>query len=656
MHAARHRGGPPDRTFGTVKGLILGLILSAVHLVAQARAPGEPAATAPSVLPLPPALLAELEVLQREEALVGTVVATWANGEIRASALGHAHGPSQRPMQVDSRLQTGSVAKTLMTLGLLRLVSQGRIALDAEVQPLLPGWPLDNPWAATAPLRLKHLLDMSAGLPDVRLWQMFDTRHRSDQPLAEVWRRDPSVLRLRTPPGRQFNYSNLSHTVAAALLEAVTGEPYERWMARELLAPLGLKDSTLAFAPPEAPQADPRLAWGHVDDGSAIAAVPVAVRPAGQFTTTGPDLMRLAAFLLAGDGQVAGQPFIRADLLAAMGVPPATEAAAAKGLATGYALGLFTRDRHGALARCHGGAVAGFRALWCFDRTTASAYAVLHNSDRESARYTRFEALVVKHLGWRATPQPPQTAASDVARWNGRYVPTPSRLEGMTLIDRLLGGWTLKVTPDGGTWTPDLGPARVLLPQGGHRFRQEDRVQTTLVLMSDERGAPVVAGQGITLHRQPAGVGWAQRALALGGVLGMVVLVGLPVVAAWRAPGSLTGAAGPPGAPPAPTRGRRFLLALLEPGSLGAWAMATAMAALAWQSWTRLGEPTAVNLALAAITALVPLLLLAQCWRDRPGRRRGILPRLRLAACILGLGGCALLATFGVLPLRLWVI
>lgn len=652
MHASAHRG----RAFGRMRGRLLGLILALVHLGAQADAPGEPAIPAPPVRPLPAALLAALEELQREEALVGVVVATWVNGEIRASALGHAHGPSQRPMQVDSRLQTGSVAKTLTTLGLLRLVSQGRVALDDEVQPLLPGWPLDNPWAATAPLRLRHLLDMSAGLPDVRLWQMFDARHRSDQPLAAVWQRDPSVLRLRTPPGRQFNYSNLSHTLAAALLEAVTGEPYERWMARELLTPLGLGNSTLAFMPTAVLSADDRLAWGHVDDGSPVGAVPVAVRPAAQFTTTGPDLMRLAAFLLAGDGRVAGRPFIRADLLAAMGVPPATEAASAQGLATGYALGLFTRDRHGALARCHGGSVAGFRALWCFDRTAGSAYAVLHNSDRESARYSRFEALMVKHLGWRATPVPPQPAASDVARWNGRYVPTPSRLQAMTLIDRLVGGWTLKVTPDGGTWTPDLGPARALLPQGGHRFRQEDRVQTTLVLMTDERGNPVVAGQGITLHRQPAGVGWAQRALALGGVLGMVVLVALPMVAAWRAPLDLTDRARAVGASVAPTRARRFQRALMEPGSLGAWALGVSLAALAWQPWTRLGEPTAVNLALAATTALVPLVLLAQCWRDRPGRRRGAMPSVRMAACVLALGGWALLAAFGWLPMRLWVI
>jgi hypothetical protein len=174
--------------------------------------------------------------------------------------------------------------------------------------------------------------------------------------------------------------------------------------------------------------------------------------------------------------------------------------------------------------------------------------------------------------------------------------------------------------------------------------------------MNDERGAPVVAGQGITLHRQPAGVGWSQRALALGGVLGMVVLAGLPAAAAWRAPGFQAGAVGSLGAPPAMSRRRRFLKDLMEPGSVMAWATGLALAALAWQPWPRLGEPTPISLALAAVTAWVPLLLLVQCWRDRPRVRHGVIPRLRLAASVLALGGCALMAAFGVWPLRLWVV
>jgi CubicO group peptidase (beta-lactamase class C family) len=603
-------------------------LLAVCGLQAAAAQPSPVQPPRAAIEPLPDALHQAVAQAHREEQLVGTVVATWADGRLQASAFGHAHGPRQQTLAADSRLQVGSIAKTLTTLALLRLVSQQRVALDAEVGPLLPGVPIDNPWAATAPLRLRHLLDMSGGLADVRLWQMFDTRHRAGQPLAEAWRRDATVLRLRTPPGAQFSYSNLSHTLAAAVLETMTGERYENWAARELLAPLGLHDSTLHFTPQAAPGADARLAWGHVDDGSAVAAIATAVRPAGQFTTTAPDLMRLAAFLIAGDGRVGGHPFIRPELLAAMAVPAGTEAAAA-GLATGYGLGLFTRDRHGALLRCHGGSVAGFRALWCFDRARARAYAVLHNSDREAARHERFEALLVQHLQLAQAPQPAVAAAADVAQWNGRYVPHPSRLEVLRLPDQLFGSWRLQVQPDGGTWAPWPGPVRPLVSQGARQFRQDDRVQGTLVLLTGPAGERRVSGQGLTLQRLSPSAWWAQWAAVAGGAAGLLLLAVLPLL-------------------------RRPAQAWRQPACVAVWALVAAGVAVALQPWQRLGEPTLASLALAATSAALPLALLAQAALALRGARTQPAAWWMAGAAVLGLGGCALLMAYGLLPLRLW--
>lgn len=649
---ARRWGGRAVRAalagLAGVAGLRLaGLLLAASLLPPAAMAAAAQAAEArsapvpepaPMPEPLPAALLQELQQLHREEQLVGTVVATLVGGQVRASAVGHAQGPQQQPLRADSRVQTGSVAKTVTTLALLRLVSQGRVALDAEVGPLLPGVPIANPWAATAPLRLRHLLDMSAGLADVRLWQLFDSRHRGDQPLAETWRRDPSVLRLRTPPGAQFNYSNLNHTLAAAVLEALTGERYEDWAARELLAPLGLRDSTLHFTRQDGTAADARLAWGHVDDGSPVGSSAIAVRPAAQFTTTVADLMRLSAFLIAADGQVDGQPFIRPDLLAAMGVPQGSDAAQA-GLASGYGLGLFTRDRHGALLHCHGGSVAGFRALWCFDRARARAYAVVHNSDREAARHERFEALLVRHLALGERARAAVPAAADVSQWIGRYVPQPSRFELTRLVDRLFGSWRLEVQADGGHWSPWLGAARTLVPQGGHQFRQDDRVQTTLVLLQGTDGQRRVAGQGMTLQRLPPWQWWGLWALAVSGATGLLLVAVLPLL-------------------------RRPFRPWREPAWVAVWAMAAAGGWLALQPWQRLGEPTPASLALAAATAAWPAALVAQVWLGTRGwlAQRG--PRsmasaktmLMPLAALLALFGCALLLAFGLLPLRLWVV
>ncbi|MCY7308694.1 MAG: beta-lactamase family protein [Rhodoferax sp.] len=64
--------------------------------------------------------------------------------------------------------------------------------------------------------------------------------------MADAWHPDPGVLWLRSAPGMQFSYANLSHTLAAMVLEAAVNERYEVWMARELLQPLAMADSMMA--------------------------------------------------------------------------------------------------------------------------------------------------------------------------------------------------------------------------------------------------------------------------------------------------------------------------------------------------------------------------------------------------------------------------
>lgn len=76
-------------------------------------------------------------------------------------------------------------------------------------------------------------------------------------------------------------------------------------------------------------------------------------------TTTAADLLHLLRFI-ASDGQIGGRRLIDTGLLRAMGRPHGTAAARAA-VTTGDGLGLFTRDRHGAVGLCHGGSTAGWR-------------------------------------------------------------------------------------------------------------------------------------------------------------------------------------------------------------------------------------------------------------------------------------------------------
>ena len=308
-------------------------------------------------------LQGQIETALREEGIAGAVWATVdSDGAIRTGAAGARNVVTGEAMVPDNKVHVGSIAKLVIATGMLQLVSAGRVDLDAPVGRYLPALEFDNRWTG-APVRVRHLLDHTAGLDDARLWQVLSARATPDSALVEAFSRDPSLLEVRIPPGSRYSYSNMGYTVAAMVIEAVTRERYEAWLDRELLRPLGKADSTFGLTTQVGADADPRLAWGHLDIATPAPALPVYVRPPGQFTTTAHDLALFAKFLM-GDGRVGGKTIVTPSLLRAMGRASTTEAARA-GLLAGYGLGLGRRDRHGVVGLCHGGDVIGFHAMLC---------------------------------------------------------------------------------------------------------------------------------------------------------------------------------------------------------------------------------------------------------------------------------------------------
>ncbi|HEY0595384.1 serine hydrolase domain-containing protein, partial [Sphingopyxis sp.] len=266
-------------------------------------------ATARGMAPIP---AAELQKLLASQHLAG---ATWSlvdGDDVQTGAAGVRDMARGTAMRAGDRVHIGSITKTLVALGLLRLASEGRVDLDAPVSTVIPELRFRNPWDKTDPVRIRHLLDHSSGLEDARLWQMFSTRVSPADPLLAAFTRDPSVLDIRTRPGERTSYSNMGYALAGLVIERVTGVRYERWLDAHLLGPLGMTDSSFGFVSQLGPGRDARLAWGHHDDLTPAAAMPIALRPAGQFTTTARDMATFARFLMS-DGRVGGAPFVRAD-------------------------------------------------------------------------------------------------------------------------------------------------------------------------------------------------------------------------------------------------------------------------------------------------------------------------------------------------------
>lgn len=580
-------------------------------------------------------LRANLPRILKEEGLVG---ASWAtvhpDGSIRTGSAGYRDNAARLPFSNSTRIHVGSVAKAVLATGVLRLVTENRLALDDPVSGHLKTLSIENPWAPAHPVTVRHLLDHTSGLDDARLSQMFTATVAADAPLSAAFSGSGGVLTVRVRPGSRLSYSNTGYTLLGMVVESVTGVRYEEYLDAHLVAPLGMRNSTFRFTTQEGPSTDSGLAWGHLDDGTRYAAAPIALRPPGQFTTTAHDLAVFARFVM-GDGTIEGRPFIRSDLLRARGHPSTTEASRA-GLNAGYALGLGRRDRYGMVGYCHNGNIVGFKALLCTYPQEGKAFAIGVNTDSETARYERVFELLARHLGVAPAPTPlTGVPATDVGEWDGFYLPSPSRFESFAYLDATFG--ILHVTRRNGRLilSPLQGARRELRPVGGYLFASQDRTTTSHVLLKE--GDAYRISDGFSTYQKVSswylGILWISLGL---GLLGILWFLGAGIMAlarfrgsAWRRPEII------------PFAG---VLALLAPLPL-----------FLTQSFMQLGDLTLASGLLAAGSVALPVTMIALLWRagGSPRRSRALIAHAGWAIAVLQ--WCAVLAAWDLLPIRLWV-
>lgn len=624
----------PAASLAAVLFVVLVLVHGATLAAVERMAPSTPG------LQADPPLQALISQRLVEEGLVG---ASWSlvlpDLGVTVGAAGLRDLAPPRPMAPDTRVQVGSVAKTLLAAGVLRLVTKQQIDLDAPLARYLPDAPIVNPWQATAPLTVRHLLDHSSGLDDARLWQVFSLQSSADAPLLAGLVRPGQSLRVRHPPGERTSYSNTGYLLLGMVVEAVTGVRYESWLDAELLAPLGMTRSTFRFVTQTGGGADPSLAMGHFDATTPSPSVPIPVRPASQFTTTAADMGRFAQFLMS-DGELLGQPFISAELLRAMGVPKTTQAARA-GLRAGLALGLSRRDRHGAVGLCHLGNVGNFRAALCLYPEDNRAFFVAYNADPETARFDRIDGLLVQALGLPEATAPPATQAdspaTDTKAWHGLYRVQPNRFEQFRYLDDLAGITRVSGSAKGLRWQPLQGSERELLPAGGQLFRATDRVEPSHVQISSPQGQHLISDGLRTYVQVPLPMVMLQWTSAAAGALSLLYLL------LWGGARSVAAA----------RRGAVMSEPLIWVAACLLMLLTAPLLYLA-QPALALGDPTLANGAMALLSGLLPAaLLLSGVQRWRAGLATWA-SRFDFAALILGLQWCGVLAAAGLLPLVLW--
>jgi CubicO group peptidase (beta-lactamase class C family) len=345
-----------------------------------------------------------------------------------------------------SIFQACSISKHVAAVGALRLVGQGVLELDQDIDAYLESWRLPESGGWRPMVTVRQLLAHTAGLS--YNWFRGFSQGQAVPTITEVLRGQPPAtsppVRATMLPGSGFRYSGSHYAVLQQLMEDVTGTGFAELMRSLVLAPLNMADSSYDQ---DFPHRHGQVARGHHLDGTPLSGgwrVQPELAGAGLWTTPS-DLSRVGVEV---EHAVAGRSALLSRGLATEMITPQVPG--------GYGLGTSVEDDEARLRFGHTGGNAGY-GCWLFTwPATHMSMAVMVNNEMAEEVLRAILAAAEHHHGPTDSTQ------------HG----TPAELTGTY---RLRDGYLVKITKDG----DDLTLHTPGQPPLGLRPLSDGRYQTT---------------------------------------------------------------------------------------------------------------------------------------------------------------------------------
>ena len=185
--------------------------------------------------------------------------------------------------------QAASISKPVTATAMLRLVEQGTLNLDTNVNQYLKSWKVpDNKFTTTEKVTLRRIVSHTAGLTVHGFpgYATTDPLPTVVQVLDGAKPANTAPVRVDTTPGAIERYSGGGTTIMQQLLVDVTGKPFPALMQELVLGPAGMTSST--YEQPIPAGRAPEAAHAHRQDGKPIPGgwhVYPEMAPAGLWTT-----------------------------------------------------------------------------------------------------------------------------------------------------------------------------------------------------------------------------------------------------------------------------------------------------------------------------------------------------------------------------------
>lgn len=301
------------------------------------------------------------------------------NGTIWQAGLGEADFSTHKPVDENSIFRIGSSSKMFVALAALKLVEEGKLNLNDKLSDLVPEIYFENPWEATNPIRVVHLLEHTTGWDDIG----YPVYSRQDPTIAleDAIAFHPSYRKSRWIPGTRYAYCNGGPAITAYIIQKITGKNFEDYVKTEFLTPLQM--SSTGFTEDAAFKA--RGVTLYSADAKPQPYWHIIMRPAGGMNASTKDMANLLSFFI-GRGNYNQQQILLADSITRMETPTTT-LGAQQGAGAGYGLHNYIDgdDTAHIAFRGHDGAVSGGHCKFRYIPELGLGYVLLINQDNLDA-------------------------------------------------------------------------------------------------------------------------------------------------------------------------------------------------------------------------------------------------------------------------------
>jgi len=158
-----------------------------------------------------------------------------------------------KPVDRNTVFQVASLSKWISAVGIMKLVEDGKLELDAPVSKYLTRWQLPLGEFNNDEVTVRRLLSHTAGLTDGLGYSGFKSGtpvQSLEQSLTKAADADAGIsgeVRVGVKPGSEFNYSGGGYTLLQLLVEEVSGKSFASYMKEALFTPLHMTRSSYTW-------------------------------------------------------------------------------------------------------------------------------------------------------------------------------------------------------------------------------------------------------------------------------------------------------------------------------------------------------------------------------------------------------------------------